>query len=229
LDDIVDDADDFVLQNGVRIADEIRHSMMTQGRTRRREQDDEMGTVLYPSANVDTNTEVGAGVRQPPVMSEGVQPTHRVSSTPIMQGRARRTLPPSCGGLLTCTASCNSGSTPGGAALKGNHQLQEECEAQVASWLQLAPGADGPRDRQRSREDDGKDDLRPPARAALTDERVAVPIQSRKPDERSVVAHPSYRKHRQSVQPTNFGAAGEREGTPGEGCRIAKRDRKSVV
>ena len=110
LDDIVDDANDLVLQNGIRIADEIRHGMMTQGRTRRRDQDDEVGTVLYPSAHRSTgpsSLEAGAGVRQQPeVIGTALYPSalsHQVSSTPIFHRRACRTPPPSCGGLLTCT------------------------------------------------------------------------------------------------------------------------------
>jgi len=179
LDDMVDDADDSTLQRGMAIASSIRTAMMREGRTRRRDQDDVVGMVLYPSAgmvlypsaldatvrslqplspvgqgvcgtappswtditrqtgmqrkshggdNITRRRDLdgvsshgkplaccrvgtvengkprpaslgvctGAGVRQSPV-------TEQVSSTPMMQGRARRALSP--GGLLTCSAA----------------------------------------------------------------------------------------------------------------------------
>ena len=100
LDDMADDTKDATLQNGMRIADEIRTAMMVQGRTRQR--DSAADTETARPASLDFMT--GAGVRQSPELSIcGIAPTHQVSSTPIMQGRARHTLPPSDGGLPTCT------------------------------------------------------------------------------------------------------------------------------
>jgi hypothetical protein len=95
LDDMVDDMNDSTLQTGIKIADEIRTAMVTQGRTRRRELDDQEEKARPASLGFMT----GAGVRQSPGL-------HQVSSTPIVQGRARHTLPPSDGGLPTCTTSC---------------------------------------------------------------------------------------------------------------------------
>ena len=48
LDDMVDDAKDSTLQYGMRIAEKIRSAMMTEGRTRRREQDDVLGLFYGP-------------------------------------------------------------------------------------------------------------------------------------------------------------------------------------
>ena len=43
-----------------------------------------------------------------------------------------------------------------------------------------------------------------------------------------MVAHPSYEGVAVTLQPINFGAAGEREGIPGEGCQIAKSARSKL-
>ena len=66
LDDMVDDADDSTLQRGMAIASSIRTAMMREGRTRRRDQDDVVGMVLYPSA-------LDATVRSPQPSSPGGQ------------------------------------------------------------------------------------------------------------------------------------------------------------
>ena len=50
LGDMVDDANDSTPQCGMAIASSVRTAMMTEGRTRRRDQDDVVGMVLYPSA-----------------------------------------------------------------------------------------------------------------------------------------------------------------------------------
>jgi hypothetical protein len=124
---------------------------MTQGRTRRRDQDDGVGTVLYPSAHESpdpSSLKAGAGVRQQPgVIGTALYPSalsHQVSSTPIFHRRACRTPPPSCGGLLTCTDEKfekkqeSSGLTPGRATLKEQPPVaggvRSEGTLQRTSW-----------------------------------------------------------------------------------------------
>ena len=110
-----------------------------------------MGTVLYPSAHKSSgpsSLEAGAGVRQQPeVIGTALYPSalsHQVSSTPILHRRACLTLPPSCGGVLTCTDEKferkqeSSGLTPGRATLRRQPPVaggvRSEGTVQRTSW-----------------------------------------------------------------------------------------------
>ena len=83
----------------------------------------------------------GAGVRQSPGLERACEAAHQVSSTPIVQGRARRALPPSAGGLPTCTNLVPMT----GAGVRQSPGLERACEAahQVSSTPIIHPHSQG--------------------------------------------------------------------------------------